>query len=75
MNVSTILEIVCVASCLIHAVVDIFRNFKLKKQLDVLCLKCGSSLTKEEFQNHECQLTDNQLNILYDFVKSVKEVK
>lgn len=69
-----IVEIVCSSVCglicLLHFIVTAFQTRKLKKQITFLCSKCGA----ENFVDvSESSLTDDQINALFAFVRSLRE--
>lgn len=70
MSFETVIEIVCVAICALHAVIGWLHSLSLGRKVDALCLKCGEPI--EKGVEHNCNLTQFQYGKLIDFVKLVK---
>lgn len=65
-----IIEGLCFLLCVVHLLHNFVSNRNLKHKIDGICSICGASIT--EGDKHKCDLTEKQLNALYDFVVALK---
>lgn len=70
MGFPTVSEIVCIVICALHAILGMIKSRLLSKKVDALCSFCGSAIVTG--QQHDCVLTDEQLQALTVFVNSLK---
>lgn len=68
------IEILCVSFCflcsLVHFIAELILSYKQNKRIKELCSMCGFPVYDGE--KHNCKLTSEQLNSLYNFVVSVR---